>query len=549
MQSHTVHKIRIVMVFLGFMGVYSIALINLFIIQIKNNKFFSAMGQSQYNVTVTQYPPRAFIYDRHGQPLAMNKDSIAAFITPNNLTNPIALKKFLKKNFPQAYERLLEHQQDHFMYIKRRLTPAEISQLEQVDLEDIQFIKEPSRYYPLEGSGPIVGITDIDNQGLFGIELQYNEQLSGSPSTYYVEKEGRSNHCYFKKETKVQGTTGTPVTLTIDGMLQFLVYEELKEAVHHWKAREGSVIILDPTNGDILAMANYPDFDPNSTTELDLEKTKNKIITEVYEFGSVMKTFPAIAALEEGAVTPEEIIDCENSKSTYVDGIKVNTWKGHGLLPYEKVIELSNNIGTAKVTKRLGPVLYDHLKRFGFGEKTGIEFPGEQKGFINHPRNWSKQSLYSLSFGYELNATLLQLACAYGMIANYGKPVRPRLTLGCNNGSPNHMSGTRYSSTIMNIINNILAKTVTEGTARRAHIQNYSIRGKTGTANLIGLDGKYNPDRNIFTFACIVEKNGYIRVIVNFIKEIEQKDIYASSVAVPLSESIAHKMLIHDKVL
>lgn len=539
-------KMRLCIVLFLFITLYIIALVHLYILQIHQNNFFMDMGKQQYNVTVTQKPPRAEIFDRHGQPLAMNKDTLAAFIIPNKLQDKIHLKKFLAQHFPQALERLNNLNNNsaaHFMYIKRRLSPEQIALIKRSNLSDIQFLNEPSRFYPVESAGTLIGITDSDNEGLFGIELQCNKTLAGTPSTYSLEQEARSGHFYFKRETKVQGVTGTPITLTIDADLQFLAYQELKETVELYNSSEGSVIILDPTTGDILVMANYPDFDPNHTESIDLEKTKNKIITDVHEFGSVMKVFPAIAALEEGVVTPDELIDCENTKTTYIDGIKINTWKGHGTLTYAQVIELSNNIGTSKVTKRLGPVLYDHLRRFGFAQKTNIPFPGEQKGFINPPPKWSKQSLFSLSFGYELNATLLQLASAFGIIANNGYSVKPRLLL--QQDIPKKGLAL-YSAPTMAIIRDMLQKTVTEGTAHKAHIEGYTVMGKTGTANLL-INGQYAPEHNIFTFAGIVEKDAYKRVIVTFIKEANKKNIYASTVAAPLFERIAQKMLIHDK--
>lgn len=537
--------IRISILFFLFVTLYALVVVNLFIIQIKNAHFFESMGQSQYAVTFVARPPRALIYDRHGIPLAINSEHTTLFVTPKNIKQPTELIRFLKRHFPNSIERLHKNTDAHFMYIKRRLTPTELALVEKSNLPDLYLMKEADRFYPVPGLGPIIGTTNIDNDGLFGIELTYNDQLQGSPSTYLLEQEGRTNHFYFKKETKIQGKPGTPLHLTIDSKLQFLVYDQLKEHVTNWHAEEGSVIIMNPDNGDILVMANYPDVDPNATEITDLALTKNKIITEVYEFGSVMKTFPAIAALAEGIVTPDEIIDCENTKTTFINGMRVNTWKAHDKLTYDQVVELSNNIGTAKVTLRIGNKLYDHLQRFGFGKKTGLNFSGEQKGFINPPAQWSKASLLSLSFGYEMNATLLQLACAYSMISREGSPIKPRLV------ATEHTDTNQkklYPASVMQTIRDILTKTVTQGTAHKAHIDGYTIMGKTGTANMLE-QGEYNPDSNIFTFAGIIEKDTYRRVIVVFIKKVAQKNVYASTVSVPLFETIAQKMLIHDKVI
>jgi cell division protein FtsI (penicillin-binding protein 3) len=372
--------------------------------------------------------------------------------------------------------------------------------------------------------------------------------------------------------------------------------------VDKFNACQAAVIIMDPKNGEIVSMLSYPYFDPNNAHMAHSENFKNKIITDAHELGSVMKVCAALAALEEGVVTPDELIDCKNCLTTQIDGRIINTVQAHGVIPFTDVIALSNNIGIAIVAKRLGTALYDHYKKLGFGCKTGIKFPGENPGFLNHPENWSKQSIISLSYGYEVSMTLLQLACAFSIIATGYKvtptllrsscakatedfqqgfvgqalsPVRPAvcseaLCEGCklvegneqNNkkidaSSPLALSVSEgnvskgiklYSDATLNTIKEILEKTTLYGTARRAAIKGYRVMSKTGTANML-IDGKYNPDKNIYTCAGIVEKGDYQRVIVTFVKEAQQKNIYASTVAVPLFESIAERMLIHDRII
>lgn len=507
--------------------------------------YFAHLGQQQYELTLTTPPPRAPIFDKTGaRMLAMNKDSIAAFLLPRQLEEPQKVKQFLKKHFPQALARLNSHNNTYFTYIKRRLTPAEIRLIEASKLEDIKLLNEPSRYYPLDAAAPVVGITDIDNNGLFGVELVNNALLAGSPTIYCLERDARCNR-YFKKEVKLEGNQGTPVTLTIDSDLQFLAHEAVKDAVNKFNAKEGAALIMNPENGDILAMVNYPSYDPNNIAHVSQELTKNKCLTECYELGSVIKVCAAMAALEEGVVTPDELIDCKGVKTAYIDGRKINTWRAHDIIPFEQVVAQSNNIGIAQVAQRIGPKLYDHYTRLGFGQKTALGLPGEQKGFVNPPNNWSKQSVISLSYGYEITATLLQLARAFSLIANGGYLIQPRMiasTTSVNKGTQ------QFSDPTLITIQNILEKTTLEGTARKAAIQGYRVMSKTGTANV--LEGNhYNPDRNLYTCAGIVQKDDYKRVIVVFIKEAAQRDLYASTVAAPLFERIAEKTVIHEKVL
>lgn len=536
---NTSYKMRTMVVFLLFCTGYLIIVATLYTIQIKQRNFFLQLGQQQYNVTIKQNPPRGLIYDSNNNFLALNQDTLSAFISPNHLEKVEQLEPFLKKNFPQALQRLHANPQAQFMYVKRKLTDQELHLIEGSKIVDIKLLKEPSRFYPVKAMGPVIGITDIDNNGLFGVELLHNKELAGSPETFCLQKDARSGHFYFKKETMVEGTNGQPITLTLDSDLQYLAYQELKKTVQKFNAHEGSVLIINPTNGHILTMANYPTFDPNNTSELDLEKTKNKIITEAYEPGSVMKVFTALALLEENLVDPEELVDCENSISAVVNGSRFTTVKSHGIISFKEVIQHSNNIGIAKTALRLGPALYDHYCRLGFGKKVLLDWPGQQAGFVNPPHRWSRSSLVSLSFGYEIRATLLQLAQAFCIIANEGKLVPLTFIKKENYEQESLPTEPLYSADALHCVKTILEKTVAK------QVAGYTIWGKTGTANLV-IDGEYAPDHNIYTFAGVIEKDGYKRLLVTFIKDAQRRDLRASMVAVPLFDRIVHDLLLHE---
>ncbi len=536
---------RLILLFFIFVSMYLFVLFNLYLVQIRRAQFFQTLAYQQYTTTTTLTPPRAEIYDRSGvQPLALNKESIAAFIIPSKLEQKEALSRFLEKHFKNAAARLKKQSRSHFMYLKRRLSAKEIALIESSGLTDIKLIKEPSRFYPIQSVGPIVGITDIDNQGLFGIESLYNTTLAGKPTTYIVEKDARSGRFYFTRQTKVEGAEAQPLSLTIDSVLQFLAYEELKDYVKQMGSKEGSVLILNPDNGDILVMANYPDFNPNDTELVDQALTKNRIITDAYELGSVIKAFLALAALEEKAVAPTTLIDCENRLHTKLHGIPVNTTKANGIIPFAEVIQFSNNIGVAKVAQKVGTKLYEHYRHLGFGTKLGI-FPGENGGLITPPEKWSKASLISLSFGYEISANILQLGQALSVIANNGYRIKPRLL---KTDEPPLKEGPFFKEETIDQMKAILRQTIDEGAARKARIEGYTVMGKTGTARLI-TNGKYDAHRHIFSLMTIVEKGSYKRIVVVFIKETSKKGLLAAQVVPPLFERVAHKMLIHDKII
>jgi cell division protein FtsI (penicillin-binding protein 3) len=526
-------------------ALYSGIIVRLYTIQIRDASFFQSLGNQQYNMTIMKTPDRAAIYDRHGTPLAFNKPFLSAFLTPLHLNEREKTITFLTEHFPETAQRLKEHPRTPFLYIRRRVSPAEEHLMRSAQLADISFLEEPGRWYPVESAAPLIGLTTIDNEGAAGIELSHNEQLRGKASLTTLKRDARrERHFYFAQHLTEAGHEGAPVTLTIDSMLQFLTYEAVKSSVEEWKAVEGMAVTIDPATGDILAMVSYPCCNPHELRNLVLDHLKNRVVTETYEFGSVMKVFLALAALAEGVVTLDTPFNCYNTKNITLDGMKLSTWHEHGTLSFREVIAKSNNIGTAQVARLLQEKLYHHYRRCGFGTKVG-HFIGEQAGYITPPHTWSQQSLASLSYGYEIRATLLQLACAFCMIARNGVPVIPRLII-TDNPLPPH--DRVYEPEVITQLEAILEHTVQHGTAIRTRIPGCHVMGKTGSANLL-VDGVYDPHKSIFTFAGIVTQKSYQRVIVVCIKEPQQYGVFASQVAAPLFKKIAEATLIHEGII
>ncbi len=412
-------KTRLGWLFWCLSTIYGAILINVFCIQIVNHAFYKQMAHNQYRVVQTVPAFRGAIVDRRGVPLAINQDMISAFILPNQLKEPERVAEFLAHHFPTAHQRLQTATKTGFMYIKRNLTKLQHTMITQSGLADIKLLKEPSRYYPFPCVATVVGMTDIDNKGQMGIELSCNHTLSGTPHVSTLEKDARSGLFYFEKATQESGTHGATVQLTIDSDLQFVIAQELERWVALFGAKQGAVVVLDPLQGDILALVSCPSFDPNNTSELDLEKTKNIPVCDTYELGSVFKVFAALAALEEHVVKPDDLIDCKNVASAWVHGRRVNTVAStvRAVVPFWEVIAVSNNIGIALVAHMLKEKLYDHYVKLGFASKIGLMVPNEPSGYINHPKNWSAQSVISLSYGYEVSATLVQLARAFSVFA------------------------------------------------------------------------------------------------------------------------------------
>jgi len=540
------YKIRVFVVLAVFFTVFAIIIIRLFLVQINQKDFFKVLAKHQHEISITINPPRAHIFDRAGNVLAFNRDIPSAFILPHELKKQQKTEKFLKRFFPEVYERMQVHPDKYFLWIERKLTPQRYAQLKAYGIEDLHFVNEPQRFYPYQSLAHVIGFTNIDNGGISGIELEFTKKLSGHAATLRLEKDARSGLCYFSKSIEREGQVGEPVSLTIDSKLQAIVYEELSRTIHDFKAHGGAALVMNPDNGEILAMANYPGFDPNQTKIQALDITKNIIITECFELGSVIKAFLALAGLEEEVVKFDELIDCEGPVA-YIDGFRVeNVTNGllhalatnNNILPFHDVFKYSSNVGVAKVSKRLGPKLYKHLRKLGFGFKTGVQFPGERSGFVNHPDNWSRSSIIVLSFGYEIMASLLQLGHAFSIIANGGNSLQPHIILG---GAKNHDAPRKLyrDCTIVQM------KELLELVGKKYPVSGYRVTGKTGTARCLK-NGHYSKTAHNFTFAGIVERDNYRRVIVTFIKEPEKANLWASEVAAPLFQSIAEKMVIHD---
>lgn len=532
------HKTRVMLLFGLFLLMYLVIAVRLFLLQVYQKDFFNILARQQHQVSITINPARGIIFDRTGSvALALNQEVFSAFILPNQCKQNNETKEFLKKYYPDVFVRMQENPDRHFLWLERHLSPERLAWLKNLKNADISLIAEQKRFYPSQACAQVLGFTDIDNKGLAGIELEYDKQLQGTPTHMTIVRDARSGNYYFERAVDQMGASGESLSLSLDSNLQFLVFEELRKSVDHFQAKLGSVVVINPDTGEVQAMATYPAFDANQKSQSVLEITKNIPVSDCFELGSVMKVFSALAALAEGVVTLDEEINCEG-KIASIDHFKVENWKSVGVLPFRDVVRMSSNIGTAKVAKRLGSKLYNHLCRVGFGKKTGIEFPGERDGFVNSPRNWSRSSIIVLSFGYEIMASLIQLAQAFGVIANGGYLVKP--TLLKKHTHQHNFSHQLYNKETIEQMQEIL-----ESIGKRYPVHGHRVMGKTGSARCAE-PGGYSSTRCLYTFAGIVERDDYRRVIVTFIQEPLKKVRWASEVAAPLFQKVAERMVVLD---
>ena len=536
------HRFRVFVLLITFISLFLIVGFRLYLIQVHQKDFFKILAKQQHKMEITVNPERALIYDRDRTPLTLNRESISAFVVPREVKNHKKTMKFIKKYFYGAYKKLKRSPVGGFLWLQRNISEKKLKKIEDLKLSDIHILKEPSRFYPFNGISQVVGFTNIDNKGMSGIEMQFDKMLSGRPTRMTLGKDARSGQFYFDKEVVDEGETGEIVELSLDNKIQFLVYEELKKTVKDFNARFASVVVMNPDNGNIIVMANYPSFNANKKIN-NIENTKNRVVTDCFEFGSVMKAFTALTALSEKVTTLDEEIDCEG-RVAYVDGFRVENWKPFDLLSFSDSIRYSTNVGPAKIAMRLGPKIYTHLKLLGFGSLTNIRFPGERSGFVNPPHNWSKHSQIVMSFGYEIMATVLQLAKAFCVIANGGYQVDPVL-VNIPHRSKNASKKKIYTDKAIRDIKSILQ----DIGDKYFNFPGYKVMGKTGTARSMK-NGKYSRRQHLYSFGGIVEKGDYKRVVVAFVKEPKEKkgdpNLWASQVTVPLFRNVVERLIIHD---
>ncbi len=527
------YNARLSIIFIFFAFIFTAITVRLYRLQIAQHALFARLATQQYSVQVELPPSRGQIFDRTGAAIACNYQRMSAFVLPHQLKDEKGTHAYLKKHFPKAQESLTKNPKRKFVWLERGLNPVRYEELVGNAPKDVHFIEEESRFYPYPALAPLLGKTDVDNNGIAGIELLHHEHLHGTPTLCTLEKDGRAVGHYFNKEVTLSGLPGHRLQLSVDHQLQHHAATEVAAFVRKFRAKGGGAIIMDPDTGEILSMVTCP-WESETGSEV-----KNIAVTEAYELGSVIKILSTLAALSEGVVTLDEEIDNEGS-GTMFGNFKVDNWKDlGGLMPFKEAIQHSSNVAIAKVTQKLGKDLYyHHLKRLGFGEKTGIEFPGDRSGTLAHPSKWSRYSIISMSYGYEIAASLMQLARALSIIANGGYDVRP--TLHVVDG-PQH-GQKMYRTEAVDQVKEIL-----EGIGQKYGPKGIRSMGKTGTAR-VAEKGGYSNSRHLYTFGGIVEHGDWRRVIVTFIKEPKRAKLWASQIAAPLFGNIAQRLVVHDKL-
>jgi len=494
---------------------------------------------------------RGIIYDRTGRELAMSISVDSAFAVPTeipDLAGTISLISKITNTDPR--ETLAKCKAARtFCWVARKADAETADRIRSLNLRGIYFQKESRRFYPKrELAAQVLGYVGMDDEGLSGIERQYDDKLRGSPGRMLISVDA---HRKWFGSVEKQPEPGENVVLTVDEQIQYIAERELATAMEQTHAITGTIIVQNPHTGEILALANQPTFNPNLTKEITPERLKNHAVSDVYEPGSTFKVVTISAALEEKLTRPDEVFDCQMG-SIVINGMRIRDSRPHGLLPVWGVLAESSDVGAIKIALRLGEDrFYKYIRAFGFGQQTGIELPGETRGLTKPVNRWSKVSIGAISMGQEIGISPMQLALLVSTIANDGVAVPPRIVAGTTDPQPTPQTvafhpadGRRViSSTTAAEMKQMMQKVVLEGTGKRAILEGYSSAGKTGTAQKVDPGTHaYSKTKYVASFAGFAPLNNpaiVVAVILDSAVGLHQ----GGQVSAPVFQRVAQQVL------
>lgn len=509
----------------------------IFSLSILKQHFLRKQGDERVLRLVSTPAFRGMIVDRNGFPLAVSTTVYSVWINPKEIIpgseelSPLA--HLLSMKTADILSLLKQHKKREFVYIKRALSPEIANQVKGLNLPGVYLQKEYRRYYPEgEAASHVVGFTNIDDQGQEGLELAYNQWLQGEPGKKWVIKD-RLGRVIDDVQVEQEQRPGKDLVLSLDRRIQYLAYRELMAGVTENEATSGTAIVLDVKTGEILAMVNYPSFNPNNRLARGRENYRNRAVTDTFEPGSTIKAFTVTGALETGVYKPDAVIDTSPGWMR-VDHNVVRDEKNNGPLSIMEILQVSSNMGAAKIVLNLPPnELWSLLHRVGFGEVTNVGFPGEQEGSLVKHSPWGAFTLATLSFGYGMTTTALQLTRAYAVLANDG--IKLPVSLLRLDAPP---TGERViNPKITRQILTLLEAVVNKGTAQAARIPGYRVAGKTGTAKRVGERGyeKHHYNATFVGTAPLSQPRYIVAVVIN---DPKGKNYLAGFVSGPVFQKI-----------
>jgi cell division protein FtsI/penicillin-binding protein 2 len=467
---------------------------------------YYSRAQHQQRLIVDVGASRAEIFDRNMNPLAMSVPVDSAFAVPSEIADPDMVARLIGKVVEVPPEEIATRlaASRSFAWIARKLPPEKAERIAAMNLRGIYFQREGGRFYPKrELASHVLGYVDIDEKGLGGIEYSLDDHIRSKPGKMLILADA---HRRWYDSTGRAPDSGTSVVLTLDEKIQYIAEKELAQAIQDTRSKSGTVIVENPSSGELLAVANWPTFNPNAAKDSDPESRVDRAVSSLYEPGSVFKIVTLSAAIDQGVTTADEVIDCQNG-AIYIAGHRIRDHKAYGNLTVSQILTYSSDVGAIKVGLRLGaPKFYDYIRAFGFGQPTGVDLPGEGRGMLRRIENWTPVSVGSISMGQEIGVTPLQMIAAVSAIANGGYMVKPHVVRALRHGMqtvepPEPQPRRVIQETTAATMRHMLEGVVLDGTGKLARLDGYTTAGKTGTAQKFDMaTGHYSAHNLIASF-------------------------------------------------
>ena len=504
-------RLRLMLLALG-VSLWAIVIgIRLVHLQVLGREFFEQQGARQSERTLNIDPRRGPILDRSGRPLAVSVDAESLYAVPQDVVDPAATAQALARaiGLDVAGRRevlaRLQQKSKAFVWVQRKLDPGTARRVRELQLEGIGFLTEHRRYYPQrELAAHVLGFVSLDNEGMSGIEHASEKDIRGRAAKVVVHTDARRRPV---AQTERPSTDGAAVTLTIDERVQHIAERELDRSMAETQAQAGSVVVVEPFSGEVLAMAGRPGFNPNRYNAYPSSRWRNRAVADAFEPGSIFKIITAAAGIQENVVTPGEVIDCGHGQIE-IAGTVIKDHQVFDRLSFTEAVAHSSDIGMIRVAQRLGRENFArYVRDFGFGAPSGIELPGESAGLFRPTPRWSALSLPTLSFGQEIGVTALQITMAAAAVANGGYLMKPFIVKRVEDSQGRELRETRplvvrrvLAPETVETLTTILQQVVSAGTGQRAAVPGYVVAGKTGTAQKVDPSGRYSMIDHVASF-------------------------------------------------
>ena len=524
-----------------------------FQLQVLQGDRLMRLGQRQHLKEWIVLPKRGAVIDRAGESLALSLESQSVYARPHRIQNVDNVSRKLAGvlNLRVAEVKQKITAAKPFVWIKRQITAPEAEKIQVLNIDGIGMFYEPNRHYPQgQLAGQVIGFVGRDSEGLEGLELKYNDYIRGEAGSSVTERDALGRRVLVQGVEGLQIPPGSDIHLTLDTAIQHIAEKELEASILKYRAKAGVAIIVDPFTGEVLALANYPSFDPNLYNKQSADQRRNRAVADSYEPGSTFKTILAAAALEEDVVGKEDLFYCEMGKYPYAGKI-IHDTHPYGWLSFSKILQVSSNIGFTKVAEKLKKDRYfKYIEKFGFGRSTGIDVPGEVPGLLRKAESWSAIDLATHAFGQGISATPMQMVMAYAAIANGGFLMRPYITQRVVSPQGEvvlenqpHVVRRVVSEKTAKQLASMLSQVTTEGgTGAMANIEGFEVAGKTGTAQKADpVHGGYS-NKRVGSFVGFVPANNPRLVALVLIDEPEGS-VYGGVVAAPVFRNIAQGAL------